>query len=117
MVFKISDQQDSRTLDSLRDLHRERERGRRLKSRNLRLSPCACAFDERHELLLQRFLAINRNFVARDLAAFAPIDFAALFFVIEREISVFLKNTDLAHPLGADPAGSHVRDTTIFETN
>src|SRR4029434_9753914 len=52
-----------------------------------------------------------------DALQISSINFAALFFVIEREISVFLKNADLAHPLRTDPARSHVRHTTIFETN
>src|SRR5690349_7657639 len=101
--------------DSLGDFDCKLERGGRLKSRNLRLPPGARAFDERDELLFQRFLALDRHFVARDFSRFTPVDFAALFFVIEREVSVLLKNANLAHPLRTDPARRHIRHATVFE--
>src|SRR5438045_8000603 len=103
--------------DSLRNFDRELERSRRLKSRNLRLASRARAFDEGEKLLLQGFFALNRNSVARDFSRFAPINFSALFFVIERQIRVLLENPDLAHPLRTDPARGHVRHATIFKTN
>src|SRR5437588_8795425 len=101
--------------DSLGDFDRELKRRGRLKTRYPGLAAGARALNERDELLLQGFLAFNCNFIACNLSAFASIDFAAMFFVIEREISVFLKNADLAHPLGADPARRYVRDATVFE--
>src|SRR2546421_12837444 len=99
--------------DSLGNFDRELERGGRLKPRHPGLPAGARALNERDELLLQRFLAFNRNFIARNFPSFASIDFAALFFVIERKIGVFLKNSDLAHSLRADSARSYVRDATV----
>src|SRR5260370_42203718 len=96
--------------NSLRDFNRQFQCRSRLKSGDARLAPGARAFDERDELLLQRFLAFDRNFVAGDLSGFTTIDFAALFFVIEREIGVFLKNTDFAHSLRTNSTRSHIRD-------
>ena len=53
--------------------------------------------------------------VTPDLFSDAPVNFAALILVIEREIRVFLKDPNFAHPLGTDPAGGDIRHTTIFE--
>src|SRR5215211_9359551 len=53
--------------------------------------------------------------VTPNLFADAAIDLAALILIIEREIRVFLKDSDLAHPLGADAAGSHVCHATVFK--
>src|SRR5947199_8368783 len=53
--------------------------------------------------------------VTPDLFSNAPVNFAALILVIEREIRVFLKDPNFAHPLGTDPAGGDIRHTTIFE--
>src|ERR1700738_5288047 len=103
--------------DFLRDRDRQLERGGGLKTRNPRLAPRGGAFDKRNELLLQRFFPLDRNFVARDFSRLEPIDFAALLFVVEREIGVLLKYADLAHPLRADPARSHVGYATVLETN
>src|SRR5207245_6015953 len=103
--------------DPLRNLHGELERGGRLKSGDARLATGACAFDERDKLLLQRFLAFDRNLVACNLSRLAPINLAALFFVIEREIGVLLKNADLAHPFGTDATRSDIRDAAVFERN
>ena len=50
-----------------------------------------------------------------NLFADAAIDLAALILVIEREIRVFLKNSNLAHPLGADAAGGHVCHAAVFK--
>ena len=46
----------------------------------------------------------------------APIHFAALILIIEREIGVLLEDADLPHLLGADPAGGDVRHAAILET-
>src|SRR2546430_6265655 len=104
-------------LDSLRNFNSQLQCGRRLKSRYPRLASGARAFDERDKLLLQRLFAFDRNFVARDLSRFATIDLAALFFVIEREIGVFLKNADFAHPLGTNSTRSHIRDAAVSKTD
>src|SRR5947208_17096274 len=53
--------------------------------------------------------------VTPDLFSDAPVNVAALILVIEREIRVFLKDPNFAHPLGTDPAGGDIRHTTIFE--
>src|ERR1051325_3843812 len=53
--------------------------------------------------------------VPPDLLTDTPIDLAALILIIEREICVFLKDSDLAHPFGADAAGGHIRNATIFK--
>src|ERR1700731_2192582 len=104
-------------LNFLGDFDCELKGGGCLKSRGPRLAPGGRAFDERNELLFQRFLALNRNFVAGDLAGLPPIYFTALLFIIEREIGIFLENADLAHSFGTDPARSHVRHATILETD
>ena len=67
--------------------------------------------------MLERFLPRDLYLLARDPAFGAPIDFAALFFIIEREISVLLKNADLAHPLRTDAAGSDICDTAILKSH
>ena len=51
------------------------------------------------------------------LAAFAPINFTALILIIEREVSVLLKDANLAHALGTDPAGGDVGHATVFKTD
>ena len=53
--------------------------------------------------------------VTPNLFSDAAIDLAALILIIERQIRVFLKNPDLTHPLGADAAGGHICDATVFE--
>ena len=53
--------------------------------------------------------------VTPNLFADAAIDLAALILIIEREIRVFLKDSNLAHPLGADAAGGHICDATVFK--
>src|SRR5438045_6892918 len=90
--------------DSLGDFDGEFERGGRLKTRYPGLAAGARALNERDELLLQGFLAFNCNFIACNLSAFASIDFAALFFVIEREINIFLKKVDFVYSFGVDSA-------------
>src|ERR1700719_2815747 len=98
--------------DSLCDFHSQLQSSRRLKSGDQRLASGACAFNERDQLLLQRFLAFDWNFVAGNFSAFTAKNLAALFFVIEREIGVLLKYADLAHPLGADSARGHIGNAT-----
>src|SRR4029077_1222694 len=86
-----------RLLYFLRDFDSKFERGGCLKSRDARLSSGGRAFNKRNELLLQRLLAFNRNFVARDFSCLAPVDLAALFFVIERKVCVLLEDADFSH--------------------
>src|SRR6266540_1639570 len=43
-------------------------------------------------------------------------NFTALILIIEREIRVLLKHTNLAHALGTDAARGNVCHTTILET-
>src|SRR5437667_6357492 len=103
--------------NSLGYFHGEPQRSGRLKTGHARLAPGVCAFDKRHQLMLERFLPRDLYLLARDPAFGAPIDFAALFFIIEREISVLLKNADLAHPLRTDAAGSDICDTAILKSH
>src|ERR1700693_4435172 len=93
------------------------ERGNRFKPGNARLASSPCAFDERRELTLERLLARDLDFVARNPSSRAPVDFAALILIIQREISVPLKISNLAHPLGTGAAGGNVRDAAILETH
>src|SRR6266404_6859049 len=102
--------------DSLCNFHGQLERGGGLKSRDLRLPTGPGAFDEGSELTLERLAVFDLDLRARDFPVHAPIDFAALILVIEREISVFLKDTNLTHALGTDPARRDIRDATVFET-
>src|SRR5262245_6204748 len=53
--------------------------------------------------------------VTPNLFADTAIDLSALILIVEREIGVFLKDPDLAHPLGADATGGHICDATIFK--
>src|SRR5262249_32146223 len=62
------------------------------------------------------FAVFDLHPVTPNLFSHAPIDFTALVLIIEREIRVFLENSDLAHSLRADPAGGHIRHATVFET-
>jgi hypothetical protein len=57
----------------------------------------------------------NADSVAPNLSSNAPIDFTTLILIIEREIRVFLKNANLAHPLGTDAARGHICHATVFE--
>src|SRR4029450_8432757 len=102
-------------LDLLRDLNSQLQRRRRLRTGNTRLASGACAFDERRELKLERFAVFDLDSVTPNLFSDAPIDLAALILIIEREIRVFLKNANLAHSLGTDAAGRHIRDATVFK--
>src|SRR5256885_10463866 len=68
------------------DLDRQFEGRGRLKSGHARFASACRAFNERDELVFQRFLPLDRHFVARDLTTVPPINFAPLTFVIEREI-------------------------------
>src|SRR4029077_12414543 len=101
--------------DSLRYFDRQLQGCRRLRTRNARLAPCARAFDKRSELKLKRFLPFNIDSVTRDASPNPSIDFAALILIIEREISVLLKDANLAKPLGTDAAGRNICHATIFE--
>src|SRR5258705_13065518 len=83
--------------DLFRNFHRQLQRGGGLKSRNLWLSSGGGAFDECSELLLERFLAFDLDFVAANPAADFPVNLAALILVIEGEICVLLEHADLAH--------------------
>ena len=106
----------TRRFDSFRNFNCKLERGRRLESGNLRRAAGLCAFDKFGKLSFQWFFALNLNLITHNLAAFAPINFTALILVIEREISVFLKDANLAHAFGTDPARSDVGDATVFKT-
>src|SRR6202022_1577529 len=86
------------------------ERGNRFKPGNARLASRPCAFDEGSKLTLERLLARDLDFVARNPSPRAPVDFSSLILIIQREISVLLKNANLAHPLGTDAARGNVRD-------
>jgi hypothetical protein len=77
--------------DFLRNLHRQVEGGGGLKSRDLGLPPGAGAFDERSRLALERLARFDLNLGPHNLVFHAPIDFAGLILIIEREIGVFLE--------------------------
>src|ERR1700726_3924098 len=102
--------------DSLGDFDRELERRGCLKPRNPRFAPGPGTFNERYQLAFQRFLAVDCHFVAQNFPGLTAINFTRLFFVIEREIRVLLKNSDLAHTFRTDAARSHVCHATICET-
>src|SRR5581483_3797796 len=87
----------------------------RLRARNARLAPRARAFDERSELKPKRFLSFNIDPIARDMSPNPSIDFATLILVIEREVSVLLKDANLAKTLGTDTARGHVCHAAIFK--
>ena len=53
--------------------------------------------------------------VAPNRFADAAIDLAALILIIERDVRVFLKDSNLAYSLGADPTRGHICHTTIFK--
>jgi len=99
----------------LRDLNGQLQRRGRLRTGNSRLASRACAFNKRRELKLEWFVVFDLGSVTPNLFADAAIDLATLILVIEREISVFLKDSNLAHTLGADAAGGHICDATVFE--
>src|SRR4029450_2037508 len=67
------------------------------------------------ELKLERFAVFDLDPVTPNLFSDASINLAALILIIEREICVFLKDSNLAHPLGADAAGGHICDATVFK--
>src|SRR3984893_18868641 len=66
-----------------------------LRTGNARLASGARGFDERCELQPEWFLMFYADSVTPTLFSNAPIDFTALILIIEREISVFLKNPNL----------------------
>src|SRR5205814_10497712 len=78
-------------VDSLRNLHRQLERGRCFETGNLRLQAGARAFDEREELALEWLLALDLNCCALNSTPAPPINFSALVLIIERQIGVFLE--------------------------
>src|SRR6478672_2985069 len=101
--------------DLLGDLDSQLQRRGRLRTGNTRLSSGACAFYEGRELKLEWFAVFDLSPVTPNLFADAAINFAALILIIERDIRVFLKNSNLAHPLGTDAAGGHVCHATVFK--
>src|SRR5437868_8677253 len=101
--------------DSLCNLNRHLQCRCRLRPRNARLASRAGAFDKRSKLKLKWFLALDLDSVARNTSPNPPVDFAALILVVEREISVFLKDANLAEPLGTDAAGGNICHATIFK--
>src|SRR6266540_3881814 len=101
--------------DLLRYLDCQLQSRRRLRTRNARLASGNCTFDKRSELEFERFFVFNTDSVTPNLSSNAPIDFAALILIIEREVCVFLKNANLAHPLGTDATGGHIRHATVLE--
>ena len=101
--------------DLLRDLDGQLQGRGRLRTGNPRLASRACAFDERRELKFEWFAVFDLGPVTPNLFADAAIDLAALILIIEREIRVFLKDSNLAHPLGADAAGGHVCHAAVFK--
>src|SRR2546423_58668 len=110
------DQPLSRT-DSFCDFDRELERGGGLEAGNSWGAAGGGAFDESGQLALQWFFALNLDFVAFQPLRGPSIHFPGLVLVIERQIHVLLKDADLAHLLGTDPAGSNIRDAAVLETN
>src|SRR5436305_9087755 len=102
-------------MDTFRYLDGKFERGGRLKAGDLRRAASGGAFKERSQLALQRLLPFDRDFFPREPVRGAPVHLAALILIIEGKISVLLKDPDLAHLLGADPARGDVRDTAILE--
>src|SRR4029077_2554067 len=104
-------------LHPFRDFYRKLERCSCLETRNTRLTTGGRAFDEGNELMLKRFAALDPNSVVRYLSGLATINFAALFFVIEGEISILLKDTNFTHALGTNATGGDIRDAPVFKTN
>ena len=92
----------------LRDLNSQLQRRGRLRTRNARLAPRACAFNKRRELKLEGFAVFDLGSVTPNLLPYATIDLASLILIIEREIRVLLKDANLTHPFGADAAGGHI---------
>src|SRR6185437_10632571 len=86
-----------------------------LRTRNARLAPSASTFDKRSELKLERLLALNIDSVARNASPNPSIDLPALTLVIEREICVLLKDSNLAEPLGTDAARRDICHATVFK--
>src|SRR6266568_2558379 len=88
--------------ESLGDFDRQFQRRRRLEAGNARLASRARAFDERHELTLERFFPSDFDFLARNPPSDTAIDLATLILIIERKIGVLLKHSNLTHPLGTN---------------
>src|SRR5437868_12850500 len=101
--------------DSLCYLNRQLQCRCRLRTRNARLASRTGAFNKRSKLKLKRFPALDLDPVTHDLFPETPVDFAALILIIEREISVLLKDANLAQALGTNPARGDVCHATIFE--
>src|SRR6266404_9333315 len=101
--------------ESLGDFDRQIQRRGRLESGNARLASRARAFDERHQLTLERFFAFDFDFLARNPPSDTAIDLATLILIIERKIGVLLKHSNLTHPLGTDAAGSDICHASVLE--
>src|ERR1700676_341496 len=101
--------------DLLCNFHGQLERGGRLETGDLRLPAGAGAFEKRGQLTFERLALFDFNFRSRNLPLHAPINFAALVFVIEREISIALENANLSHALGTNAARCDVRNATVFK--
>src|SRR5213082_2797387 len=103
--------------ESLGDFDRQIQRRGRLESGNARLASCGRAFDKRHQLTLERFFASDFDFLARNPPSDTAIDFATLVLIIERKISVLLKDPNLTHPFGTDSARGDICHAPVLETH
>src|SRR5262249_3127732 len=105
----------TRRRDLLRDLDGQLQGRGRLRTRNTRLAARACTLDKGRELKFEWFAVFDLGSVTPNLFADAAIDLAALILIIEREVRIFLKNSNLTHPLGADAARGHVCHAAVFK--
>src|SRR5213076_455361 len=94
--------------DALGDFHGELEGGGGLEPGNFWGSASRSALDEGGQLPLQRLFALDLDFLPLQTLRGAPVHFAALVLVIEREVNVLLENADLAHLFRTDPSRGDV---------
>jgi hypothetical protein len=100
----------------LRDFNCQLQRCCRLKPRNAGLAASASRFDKRSKLTFERLFAFDLDLVTRNPVSNAPVNFAALILIIERELCVLLKNANFSHAFGTDATGRYVCHATILET-
>src|SRR5260370_7284091 len=75
----------------------EFQRRGRLEPGNARLASRPCAFDEGSKLTLERLLARDLDFVARNPSPRAPVDFAPLLLIIQPDTTVLFKTPNLSN--------------------
>ena len=104
-------------LDLPRNLKRQSQRVTSFLTGDQRTRAGADAFDEVSQFFFERIGFRDVDFFSMNVAVFFGINLGFLCYVVQRNIGVILKNTDVANHVRCDTAGGEIADGVIGETD